>query len=172
MINLPCLEHYRNRLGAAVKAWREFKGFSTREFARLAEIKQPTLIQIEKGREPAKHNLALLAEIAAIETAALMRDHHCLIEDYQRFYPAVKSHIGAMKNAAKAAADCGNNLAAVEYHFTYLICIGLLIQTFGINLSYQRPVRSKPIKRGRIVQMSCEEFEEFKKDRIRRGLAK
>ncbi|MEJ2880685.1 hypothetical protein [Pedobacter sp. GR22-6] len=49
-MNTGDLESLRDQLGKRIKYLRENKGFGVRQFALIAEIEHPQLINIEKGR--------------------------------------------------------------------------------------------------------------------------
>jgi len=61
-MNTGDLESLRDQLGKRIKYLRENKGFGVRQFALIAEIEHPQLINIEKGRVDLK--LATIYKIA------------------------------------------------------------------------------------------------------------
>ncbi|NRF38542.1 helix-turn-helix domain-containing protein [Pedobacter foliorum] len=61
-MNIDDLDSLRDKLGKRIKGLREERGLGVRQFALIAEIEHPQLINIEKGRVDLK--LATIYKIA------------------------------------------------------------------------------------------------------------
>lgn len=61
-MNIDDLDSLKNKLGKRIKELREERGLGVRQFALVAEIEHPQLINIEKGRVDLK--LATIHKIA------------------------------------------------------------------------------------------------------------